>query len=75
MASHNRTVLLPLLAYIFTELPMSIRYAAVYCSVLPAWRIPNPNPFAPSLIPSIWPPKVTFRHRPLEEGSLMASPL
>ena len=39
---------------------------------LPSRRIPNTNPFAPSLIPSIWPPKVTFRHRPLEEGCLIA---
>lgn len=40
--------------------------------VLLSWQIPNSNPFAPSLIPSIWPPKVTFRHRSLEEGCLIA---
>lgn len=34
-------------------------------------RVDSWKPFAP-LIPSIWPPKVTFRHRPLEEGCLIA---
>lgn len=40
-----------------------------------SWRTPNSNPFAPSLIPSVWPPKVTSGHRPFMEGCLIASPL
>ena len=52
---------------------LSICYAAaLWLHVLPSWQIPNSNPLAPSLIPSIWPPKVTPGHRPLEEGSLIA---
>lgn len=36
---------------------------------------PCPKPLAPSLISSIWPPKVTFRQRPQEECCLIASVL
>lgn len=52
------------------QVPLSTTHAAVCGSM--SWWMLNSDPFAPSLIPSIWPPKVTFRHGPLEEGCLIA---